>query len=91
MCVHARISTSRAVYPNGLVEDAAEDFLERALYGRNAWLELPAVIVGAVVRDGEFQVAHRIGAPNYSTVTRAIQGWFDWTFRISNRPSFTDR
>ena len=90
VCVHARISTSRAVYPNGLVQDATEDFLEPALDCRDAWLELPAVIVGPVVRDGEFQVAHQIKAPKYSIVVRGRQGWFDWTFRIANRPSFTD-
>ncbi len=60
--VNAGIGAARAVDHDFFLRDFARGVVERALNRRHTRLRLPAVKIGAVVRDGEFDIAHAIGA-----------------------------
>src|SRR6185437_549504 len=56
--VHAGIRATGALGQNALARDAMDGVSQRALYGSEAGLNLPAVIRRAVVREREFEVRH---------------------------------
>ena len=72
---HLRERMDAGVGPAGAVDDSfflrdlACGFVERALHGGQPRLHLPAVECGAVVSDGEFDIAHA-ALGNYRTQYR---------------------
>jgi hypothetical protein len=56
--VNAGVGAAGALNDDSLLRDLARSRVKRALNRRHARLELPAVEAGAVVGDGEFDVAH---------------------------------
>jgi hypothetical protein len=59
--VDAGVGAAGAMHDNSLLRNFARGGIDFALNRREAGLELPAVEVGAIVSDGEFDVSHLFG------------------------------
>src|SRR5882724_6702935 len=56
--MHAGVRAARSCYVDGAPLDLAEHLLEPALNGGEPRLHLPAVKIGSVVRDSQFDAPH---------------------------------
>src|SRR5262249_51767571 len=68
------IGAAGAFHLYGCAFDFREDSLQLALNGRKSGLDLPAVIVGSVVRDGDANASHATERePGFSMATPSLQ------------------
>src|SRR5437867_3323719 len=64
--MYPRICPSRPSHMHGLAFEAQDDVFESALNCRQAWLHLPPVVIGAVVREVDSNAAHGLAATRAS-------------------------
>ncbi len=58
-CVDASVGAARAVHDDSFLGDFARGVVDGALNRRDAGLELPAMKIGSVVGDCNFDISHR--------------------------------
>src|SRR5208282_480190 len=83
--VNASVSPAGALNDDSLLRDLARSGVERALNRRHPRLELPAVETGAVVSDGELDVAH--ACEDYRTRESGREPHAATSGRLASRPA----
>ena len=59
-CMNTGVGAARAVHADNVIEQFLKRLLEFALNCRKMRLDLPAVVAGAVIGNGQFEVPHSI-------------------------------